>query len=118
MALDLGIQEKIRKLKALFAHESPDALRQIEAWETRLRELSALDDYSKLETTKAVVATIRDRLKGVLLRRALGKGLTTEELGQLDAREEELRFVLGRVLPPFESEVEQIEKLVNDELTP
>lgn len=116
--LDLGFFEKIRKLKERFAHESPIALQQIEEWEVRLKELSLLDDYSNLSTTKAVVAQVRERLKVVMLRRAAGKGLTSEEFKQLDAREEELRFFLTRLMPPFAEEIAEIERLIDSELAP
>lgn len=115
--IDLGIIEKIKKLKDKFTGESPEALQQIETWEKRLTELSNIDDFANLSTTKEIVSLLKSRLKSILLERALTKGLSTEDLRILDARETELRFVIERFLPSYASELEQIEYLIDAELT-
>lgn len=120
MSIDLGIVEKIRKLKTLYTGEnvSPEATLQIEAWEKRLRELSDIDDFSNLNTTKELVSILKERLKKVLLDRALTKGKSSDFYLVMDAHEEELRFFLDKLMPPYSSEMTQIETLIDAELTP
>ena len=115
--IDLGILDNIKKLKARFMGEDYEQseLAVIEAWEKRVKELSDKEDFSHLETTQEIAKELKGRIKGYYLKRAT----TTkpEELLTLDAKIGEDKWLAKLLCANPQVEIEEINRLVLEELS-
>lgn len=116
--IDLGIIEKIRKVRDAFKKDGhPDTLNQIDSWEKRIKELSLVDDFVNLNTTQEIGKKLHSKIKDLVKEKAFKKGLTTETIALYDTRIDELKWMLELVTPSYEKEIEMIENELDNELS-
>lgn len=106
--IDLGIIEKLRKLKERYKDAHPSAIDQIGEWEKQVQVLSAIDDFSNLKTTKNIVLKLRSRLKGSIVKRLI-ESETSEE--------KELKYFISLLSPKYKEEVEKLNSEIELELS-
>lgn len=118
MSVDQGIIGMLIKLKEKFSSKDvhPQALDQIALWESRILEFSHLDDFTNMQTTKAITQQIHRRYKDLILQKAFTKGLTTEQVKGLEDKLEILEWLLKLFRPQYQSEIEEIKKAIEYEL--
>lgn len=109
--LDLRFKEKIQALKARFIDGDDVAKKQIAEWEREIQNLSLISDFVEQPIVQNIVNVLRDRLKAVLLEKAT-KGTTDV----LDAREKEIRYALQLFMPKYQSVLETLETIIDNEL--
>lgn len=116
MAVDLGILEKVRKLKERFsgpdAHE--DARRQIADWEARIRQLSQAEEFFNFPATQEIYKALKERARSHM-RGRLVKGMSPESMRVSDAQEEECRWMLSLFNVSYGTELESLESLISQE---
>lgn len=117
MAVDLGILEKLRELKERFSGPDAhaDAMRQIQEWEARVQKLSSDQEFFNHAATQELYGLLKERIK-THIRSRLQKGKTPEDFKMADARQEEIKWVLGLFNPNYESELASLESLIDGEL--
>lgn len=115
--IDIGIREKLAKLKALYA--GPDAhdnaRQQIADWEARIQKLSRDQEFFNHASTQEIYKILKERVKTHIKSR-LQKGSTPESLKIADAKEEECRWMLGLFNVDYEKELESLESIIDQEL--
>lgn len=114
---DVTLRENLSKVREKFKNEHPDALNQIEAWEKRVSELSAIESFCSLDTTKSIVKGIKDRMVILIRMKILDKNITAESMNIYGSKIEELQFFLSLVSPKFEKELEEINTYLVQELS-
>lgn len=115
--IDLGIREKLTKLKTLYAgpdaHE--DARKQIADWEKRIQELSRDQEFFNHPSTQEIYKILKERVK-THIRSRLQKGSTLESLKIADAKQEECQWMLGLFNIDYEKEIASLESMIDQEL--
>lgn len=113
--IDVGVWEKIKKLKDRFKGEDPSAIQQIDEWEKRLRQLAATRQFMESEAAQIVYKALKDRVKDNIKYR-LKSGLSDAERRESEAKEAECRWMLNLFNPSYESEIESLESIIDSEL--
>ena len=115
--IDLGIKENLKKLKAkvMGGDYDPSALDQVEEWEKRVMELSDREDFTRLETTKAIALELKGRIKEYYNQRATTRD--QEKLLTLDSKIEEDKFLARLLCANPNEEIQEISDLVLQELS-
>ena len=115
--IDLGIFENIKKLKSKFQGEDYDQneLDTIEIWEKRVKELSEREDFSRLETTKAIAIELKSRIKSYYIQRSQTRD--QQILLELDAKIDEDKFFAKLLCANPDEEINEISELVANELS-
>lgn len=114
--IDVRLYEKINKLKERFFDADDSVKQQITQWEQDIARLSQASDFAQLPTVVNIVNVLKERLREVMTKRATGKGHTPQSLQSLEDREQEIRYCLSLFLPRYQSELESIEKIIDNEL--
>ena len=109
--LDIRFREKIQLLKQRFIDADDTVLAQIREWEAEIQRLSIISDFINLHPVQVISKLLRERIKAILIEKAT-KGTSDT----LDAREKELRYVLELFSPKYQSELESLEKIIENEL--
>ena len=109
--LDARFKSKLQQLRALFTDGDESVHHQISQWEADIARLSSISDFVELPTVKHIVMVLKDRLKTIILEK-----VKTGTTPILDAREKELRYCLGLFMPKYESELESLEAIIDNEL--
>ena len=113
--IDVGLMEKINKLKSLFIEGDDSAKKQITEWENKIRELSLAQDFMSNEVSQELFSAIKNRVKGHMKYR-LQTGRTPDELRMSDEREKECRWLLSLFKTGYEHELETLEQLIDNEM--
>lgn len=114
--IPIAISENIKKLDLKYEDEHPDALRQISEWRQRIRDLSDAEDFTNLKTTQQITDVIKAKLRDIIRKRALTRGMTMDQIRSYDERWDELKWVLSLFRPRFEEEMEALSKEIEAEL--
>lgn len=112
--IDVGIREKLKKLRDKFVGEHPDALSQINAWENRAEELSRIQEFRENLVAQEIYKKLKDGVKDQM-RYRIQPGRTNEAMTVSDAQEKTLRWVLDMFNPGYEQELETLEKIIDAE---
>lgn len=109
--IDFGIHEKIKKLRDHFKDADSSTISQITQWENDIARLSQISDFVNLAPVQVITKLLKERIKSIMVEKA-SKG--TNDV--LDAREKELRYILGLFSPQYQSELSTLESLIDNEL--
>jgi hypothetical protein len=114
--IDIGISEKIRKLKAEFTGDNvdPKSIAQIDEWERLAQKLSLDNDFFTHPRAQEIYNSVKTRIKSIL--RARLKAQTTEEIKILQAQEDECRGFLRLFNMNYQSELTSLEQIIDAEL--
>ncbi len=118
--ISIVLKEKLDKLKKKFLGDDDvddSAKKQILEWEKDILRLSQVHDFVNQPVTRTIVSVLKDRLKSILMERAMGTDHTPDSLKILAIREKEVRYAMGLFMPQYESHLETIEKLIDNEIS-
>lgn len=102
--LDVSYNERVQALKKKFEAD-PENLEVVLEWEKKLHGLSSVDDFMKLEPTRAIVKSLKERLLEVYKDKAYKTDWTPEDLRCANARIKELQHIIAVFMPSFEDEL-------------
>ena len=109
--IDIKFKEKIDALKARFFDGDSSAKELISQWEADIQHLSMVSDFVQQPVVVTIVKVLKDRIKSILIDRA-----TNGQSETLIAREKELRYILELFCPKYESQLDSLEKIIDNEL--
>ena len=109
--IDLRIKEKIQALRARFVDGDDSAKHQIAQWEADVQRLALISDFVEMPVVKHITMVLKDRLKAIIVEK-----MKTGTTPVLEAREKELRYCLSLFMPKYESELQTIEQIIDNEL--
>ena len=114
--IDKAIIDSINKLKEQVSDKDYDisAEERVLLWEKRIEELNRIDDYSKLQTTIEIVKEIRGRIRTLVIERMSCKVL--KDINILDLRIKELSWFLKLLTPNYQSELDDLHKIILNEI--
>ena len=109
--IDVKFREKLQQLKARFVDGDESAIQQINQWEADIQRLSQVSDFVQQPAVQHIQMVLKDRLKAIIVEK-----MKEGRSDKLDAREVELRYILGLFMPRYESELQSIESIIDQEL--
>ena len=109
--IDVKFREKLQQLKARFIDGDDSAKQQINQWEADIQRLSLISDFVAQPIVQHITMILKDRLKAIILEK-----MKEGRSDTLDAREKEIRYCLSLFMPKYESELQSIESIIDQEL--
>ena len=116
--IDISVKDAIQKLKEkVFGQDYDASARQhVLDWEKQLEVLGREADFQNLAVTRELIKGIKEKLHGLIRSKLTTSKLSIREVDALEVKIQENTYFLKLLTPNIEAEIEQIYKMILDEI--